>query len=280
MRSPTRLLAVPPSLAAAPLAALLSLVCAPLFAQVYTRFNANGVIEATNVPDSPSYRLTYPGKGTLIHSRGFRHAYSGQFDLDIEAAARLHQVSPELVKAVIAVESEFDQWAVSSKGARGLMQLMPSTARRLGVADSFDARANILAGTQYLRTLLDQFVGDVSLALAAYNAGPNAVLRYRGIPPYRETRGYVGKVQSLLGGLSFASPSAAPAGSAASFFTPTTSLQAPRTVTRARSAPRPRRLEPARPPTYYRWRDERGASHVAETPPPDGTVFRVVRALD
>ena len=170
-------------------------------AQVYTRRNANGVVEATNVPASPGYNLTYPGKGTLIHSRGFQRtrAYWSMYDHHVQEAAQLHQVSPDLVKSIIAVESEFDQWAVSSKGARGLMQLMPATARRLGVADSFDARQNIFAGTQYLRMMLDQFGGDVDLALAAYNAGPGAVTRYGGIPPYRETRGYVQKVQGLVG---------------------------------------------------------------------------------
>ena len=136
-------------------------------AQVYTRRNVNGVVEATNVPDSAGFDLTYPGKGTLIHSRGFVRSYSGEFDHHIDAASSLYQVSPDLVRAVIAAESEFDQWAVSSKGARGLMQLMPMTARRFGVADSFDARQNIFAGAQYLRVLLDQFQGDVALTLAA-----------------------------------------------------------------------------------------------------------------
>jgi hypothetical protein len=248
-------------------------------AQVYTRLNANGVVEATNVPDSPGYRLTYPGKGTLIHSRSFRPTrYSGQFDAHVEEACRIHQVSPDLVKAVIAVESEFDQWAVSSKGARGLMQLMPATARRFGVSDSFDARQNILAGTQYLRVLLDQFQGDLSLAVAAYNAGENAVLRYGGIPPYKETRGYVAKVQGLLGGFVAATAPAAP-GTTASFFAPSDQLR-PAASQPARVTARPRRLEPVRPRTYYRWRDDRGLTHVAEAPPPDGTVYQTVRAFD
>ncbi len=247
-------------------------------AQVYTRLSTAGVVEATNVPDSSSYHLTYPGKGTLIHSRGFRHAASGQYDVHVEDAAALHQVSPDLVRAVIAVESEFDQWAVSSKGARGLMQLMPATARRFGVSDPFDARANIFAGAQYLRILLDQFAGDVALALAAYNAGENAVLRYGGIPPYRETRGYVAKVQSLLGGFVASAPSGPAPGTAASFFTPSITLRP--SAQRARAAPRSRRLEPARPKTYYRWRDEGGMTRVAEAPPPDGTVYQTVRALD
>jgi len=193
----------------------------------------------------------------------------------VEEAARLHQVSPDLVKAIIAVESEFDQWAVSSKGARGLMQLMPDTARRLGVADSFDARQNIFGGTQYLRMLLDQFGGDVDLALAAYNAGPTAVLRYGGIPPYRETRGYVQKVQAQLGA-GFSPPAAS--STAAAFYVPSNALRA--AASTSRPAPRPRKVEPARPRTYYRWRDERGVTHVAEAPPPEGTVYSTVRALD
>ena len=257
--------------------ALAAVAAGPVEAQVYTRRNANGVVEATNVPDSSGFFLTYPGKGTLIHSRGFQRAtaYSSMFDHHVEAAARLHQVSAELVKAVIAAESEFDQWAVSSKGARGLMQLMPDTARRLGVADSFDARQNIFAGAQYLRILLDQFGGDVALALAAYNAGPNAVLRYGGIPPYRETRGYVQKVQAqLVAGSSTSAPSA----NAAAFYVPSNALRPPASA--ARAPARPRKLEPARPRTYYRWRDERGLTHVAEAPPPEGTVYSAVRALD
>jgi len=257
--------------------ALATLPVAGLEAQVYTRRNANGVVEATNVPDSPGFLLTYPGKGTLIHSRGFQRnrAYWSMYDHHVEEAAALHQVSPDLVRSVMAVESEFDQWAVSSKGARGLMQLMPATARRLGVSDSFDARQNIFGGTQYLRVLLDQFGGDVALVLAAYNAGPNAVLRYGGIPPYRETRGYVQKVQAQLG-TEFAVPG--PSSNAAAFYVPSTALRS--AAPSGPGAPRPRKVEPARPRTYYRWRDERGLTHVAEAPPPEGTVYSTVRALD
>jgi hypothetical protein len=256
-------------------AAACTLVASPVPAQVYTRTNANGVVEATNVPDSGGFLLTYPGKGTLIHSRGFHHAtYSGEFDHHIEAAARLHQVSPDLVRAVIAAESEFDQWAVSSKGAQGLMQLMPATARRFGVGDAFDARQNIFAGTRYLRVLLDLFQGDVGLALAAYNAGENAVRHYGGIPPYAETRGYVRKVQAFLGGSSESGPKA----NAASFFVPTGRFAA--ATARARTASRPRRVEPARPRVYYRWRDEGGRTRVGMAPPADGTVYSMIRALE
>ena len=155
-----------PSVLAAALAATLLSSSRDVAAQVYTRRSANGVVEATNVPDAGNYRLVYPGKGTLIHSRGFRRFYNGEFNHHIEDAARHHLVSADLVRAVIQVESEFDVLAVSSKGAQGLMQLMPFTARRFGVADSFDPRQNIFGGVQYLRLLLDLFNGDVSLALA------------------------------------------------------------------------------------------------------------------
>ena len=255
--------------------ALLAPSSAP--AQIYTRQNANGVIEATNVPGSSGagYRLTYPGKGTLIHSRGFQGSYSGEFDHHIEAAAALHQLNPNLVKAVIKAESEFDRWAVSSKGAQGLMQLMPYTARRFGVLDPFDARQNIFAGTQYLRILLDMFRGDVSLALAGYNAGENAVRRYGGIPPYRETLNYVRKVQGFLG---FVPPRSASSSDAATFFVPSARLKQMRNTTRRPA--RPKRVEPVRPRIYYRWRDERGLTHVAEEPPAEGTVYTTIRALN
>jgi Transglycosylase SLT domain len=232
-------------------------------AQIYTRRNQNGVVEATNIPDAPNYLLTYPGKGTLIHSRGFQRSYNGQFDHHTAAAARHHFVSADLVRAVIAVESEFDALAVSSKGAQGLMQLMPHTARRFGVGDSFDARQNIFGGTQYLRFLLDLFSGNVELALAAYNAGENAVQRYHGVPPYRETRQYVAKVQGILGS-GFEQVRAM-------FFAPT---KAP-----APKPAKPVKVQPARPRIYYKWRDERGL-HVAETPPAEGTVYSMIRALD
>jgi len=252
------------------LAALLGSVAE---AQIYTRKNSNGVVEATNVPDASDYRLTYPGKGTLIHSRGFRRVYNGQFDGDIAAAASVYNVSADLVRSVIAVESEFDQYAVSSKGAQGLMQLMPPTARRFGVINSFDARQNIFGGTQYLRFLLDLFQGDVGLALAGYNAGENAVIRYRGVPPYRETRNYVQKVQGYYG-----SGYPAPGKGAevkAAYYAPAP----PAALRAAAPAPKPAKITPARPRVYYRWKDERGV-HVAHTPPAEGVVYATIRALD
>lgn len=108
--------------------------------------------------------------------------------------ARRHGLDPELVMAVAGVESAFQAKAVSRKGAQGLMQLMPGTARDLGVADPFDPAANLDGGTRYLRDLLATYDGDLPKALAAYNAGPTAVNRHQGVPPYKETRDYVKKV--------------------------------------------------------------------------------------
>jgi len=116
----------------------------------------------------------------------------------IEEASALYGVSADLVRAVIQTESGFNPRAVSPVGALGLMQLMPDTAEEVGVTDPLDPRQNIFGGVKYLSALLERFNGNVSLALAGYNAGPRAVQRHKGIPPFRETRGYVKKIQGLL----------------------------------------------------------------------------------
>lgn len=115
----------------------------------------------------------------------------------VEEAAARESLEPTLLSAIIRVESNFNHKAVSRVGAKGLMQIMPFTAKGLGKVKALDTtnpRANILAGAHYLRGLINQFSGDLRLAVAAYNAGPNAVLKHKGIPPYNETQNYVVKV--------------------------------------------------------------------------------------
>ena len=134
-----------------------------------------------------------PGEGRASAPARVAHRES-QYDEMIRDCAEEYAVDPALVKAVIRAESSFDPSAVSRRGARGLMQLMPSTARMHGVSNLHNPRDNIRAGVRHLRSLLDHFQNDAKLAVAAYNAGKRTVTRYRGLPPYRETRTYVAKV--------------------------------------------------------------------------------------
>ena len=135
--------------------------------------------------------------------RGPRQAESAPapvIDIDtfIATAASRYGISEELIAAIIEAESEFNPRAVSRRGAQGLMQLMPETAATLGVNDPFDPRANIDGGVRHLRALMDRFDNNLPLALAAYNAGEVAVIKHRGVPPYRETRGYVDRILRRL----------------------------------------------------------------------------------
>jgi soluble lytic murein transglycosylase len=151
----------------------------------------DGVIHFTDTPRDARYRkLPEPKRGGAPKLRVPRR---GEYDGLIGLTARENEVEPALVKAVIAAESNFDPEAVSRKGAQGLMQLMPVTATDLGVDDPLRPTENVRGGTRYLRLMLDRY-GDLERALAAYNAGPAAVDRYGGIPPYRETQDYVRRV--------------------------------------------------------------------------------------
>ena len=120
------------------------------------------------------------------------------YDDIIEEAAKQFDLDADLIHAVIQAESSFNPLAESPVGAQGLMQLMPILQQELGVDDPFDARQNIMAGSAYLKRLLDRHRGNVALALASYNAGPATVARYRGVPPFKETRNYVKKIKALI----------------------------------------------------------------------------------
>jgi soluble lytic murein transglycosylase-like protein len=149
-------------------------------------------------PDAQTYRVVRAG---LFRSTKPISRRAAQYDGLIEEHATANEVNPALVKAVIQAESAFNPRARSHKGAMGLMQLMPQTAAELGVRDPYDPVENIRAGVIYLKQLLVKYADNVSLALAAYNAGPTAVARYGTVPPYRETRDYVAKVRKAADAL-------------------------------------------------------------------------------
>jgi len=159
--------------------------------------NANGVVQYTNVPNLSSCQELKPKTRNSSFSRTYSQRVvsdPSRYDSHIRSASFRYDIDPLLIRAIIRVESDFDRFAVSRTGARGLMQLMPDTARELHVSDSFDPAQNIHGGTRYLRKLMDMFEGDLVLALAAYNAGPTLVKRENRIPPIAETIDYVKKV--------------------------------------------------------------------------------------
>ena len=137
---------------------------------------------------------TSPDNREIIRGRGMT---SAELDRIVQEAAQRHDVDPNLVRALIKVESNFNAHAVSPKGAIGLMQLMPSTARTLNVSNPFDPQQNVDGGVRHLKRLLQDFNGDVKLSLAAYNAGAGAVTRANGVPRYGETRKYVKRITGL-----------------------------------------------------------------------------------
>lgn len=172
-------------------------------ADIFTFKDERGVVHFTNIKGlDPRYKLLrregsspVPGSGNAARVYMPTQADVARFSSIVETAARTYGVDKALVHAVISAESGYNPQAVSRTGARGLMQLMPETARRYGVRNSMDPADNINGGVKYLHDLLTMFKGDMKLAVAAYNAGENAVIRYgRHVPPYAETLGYVPKV--------------------------------------------------------------------------------------
>ena len=161
-------------------------------ADIYSYTDEAGVVHFSNVPSDIRYRFKLKEEEALkVFVNGDR---STRFDPVIEYMSRKNNLDPDLVKAIIKAESDFNPSAVSSSGACGLMQLMPETARDLDVVNVFDPGQNIGGGTQHFRRLLDLFGEDIVLSLAAYNAGEFTVLRYGSVPPYEETENYIEKV--------------------------------------------------------------------------------------
>lgn len=185
-------------------------------AEIYRYYDKNGVLHFTNVPTMPTQvktptlppyvagifaanRSLSARPLTLLKpaSPSCNLANQSLYEPHIQLVCSRYGLDHNLVKAVIRTESAFNPEAVSPKGAMGLMQLMPGTSKDLGVANPFDPQQNIDGGARYLRLLLDRFDNDLVLALAAYNAGPEAVAKHGGIPPYEETRSYVQRVLEL-----------------------------------------------------------------------------------
>jgi soluble lytic murein transglycosylase-like protein len=163
-------------------------------AQSITAYRFFGNVSEALVSLRTSKILHYSAFGDAVYDSSA--SVNAPFADVIADAARTHGVDPRLVAAVARRESRFNPNAVSPVGACGIMQLMPATARFLGIKDIFDARENLFGGARYLRALLDTFHGDLDLTLAAYNAGPGAVQKYNGVPPFRETRAYVASIRA------------------------------------------------------------------------------------
>ncbi len=167
--------------------------------EIYSYIDENGVWHFTNVPTDEKFtKLEISDESVVIKGKGSKKSFSGasskSIDKIVKNVSKFFDLDPALIKAVILAESGGNPLAVSSKGALGLMQLMPKTAKELLVDNPFDPEENIWGGSKYLSKLLKIFNGDVISALAAYNAGPTTVSKYQGIPPYPETINYVKKV--------------------------------------------------------------------------------------
>jgi len=166
---------------------LILLICRPLLCKEQSQANTDVVSR----PLEETYPVVSSDKKALSVRKEKKENLFGSI---IQRAADRHQVDSALVKAIIMAESGYNPKAISKRGAKGLMQLMPKTAEALGVEDSFNPEDNIDAGVAYFKRLLKRFDGDITLALAAYNAGSRKVIKYRGVPPFKETKYYIKKV--------------------------------------------------------------------------------------
>ena len=158
------------------------------FADIYKYKDKDGVMHFTNIRSDVRYTLY------IKEARENPDAFITKYDVIIKAASEKFSMEPSLVKAVIKAESGFDHTAVSSKGAQGLMQLMPGTAEAMEVDDPYNPEKNIFGGTKYLSKMLERYNNDVRLALAAYNAGPDNVDKYKDVPPFNETKTFIERV--------------------------------------------------------------------------------------
>jgi soluble lytic murein transglycosylase-like protein len=185
------------------LTAALVALAVPAQAQIYSWRDDSGTLVLSNKPREGAAPVTSYAvpRAEAVRTTQYATPDRGRlYDEVIVEHSRMHNIRPDLVRAVVQVESAFNPYAVSPKGAQGLMQLMPATQRTLGVSNPFNPFENIRAGVRYLRQLLDRYNNDEALALAAYNAGPTAVAKYgEKVPPYQETRNYVFKVNQLAG---------------------------------------------------------------------------------
>lgn len=174
-----------------------SLLCfSPLsFGDIYRYKDERGVWHFSNIKSDPRFRIFMR---TPSYNKSGKQ-YIRDYDLAITKASQRFRVEPSLIKAVIRAESDFDQKAISHKGAQGLMQLMPETAYEMEVEDPFNPEENILGGTKYLSLMIERFRNNLHMALAAYNAGPERVEEYRGIPPFPETQTFVERVLKYYG---------------------------------------------------------------------------------
>lgn len=168
----------------------LYILVSPLYADIYLYIDSQGIFHFTNVPTSSNYKMYL--KERHLKKSGERPI--SHYDHFISNAAKKHGLSFPLIKALIKIESDFNPAAVSKAGAKGLMQIMPANLKALDINDPFDPQENIMGGARYLKKLLKRFDGKLPLALAAYNAGPDVVERYKRIPPFEETENFVKKV--------------------------------------------------------------------------------------